>query len=88
MITLIRAAHQVSYRNNEYTGKSTDIKPKKDTPGFNLENGDILYCMDDQTTKTQNNLTINFSSDGKTLILTNADTVNAMLGQYYGYNNT
>lgn len=22
---------------------------KKDTPGFNLENGDILYCMDDQT---------------------------------------
>lgn len=40
------------------------------------------------STKTQNNLTINFSSDGKTLILTNADTVNAMLGQYYGYNNT
>lgn len=50
MITLIRAAHQVSYRNNEYTGKSTDVKPTKDTPGFNLENGDILYCMDDQTT--------------------------------------
>lgn len=40
------------------------------------------------STKTQNNLTINFSSDGKTLILTNADTTNAMLGQYYGYNNT
>lgn len=50
MITLIRAEHQVTYRNNEYVGRSTDIKPRKDTPGFNLRNGDILYCMDDQTT--------------------------------------
>lgn len=50
MITLIRASHQVNYRTNEYVGKSTDIKPRKDTPGFNIQNGDILYCMDDQTT--------------------------------------
>lgn len=50
MITLIRAAYQVNFRNNEYSGKSTDLKPHKDTPGYNLQNGDILYCMDDQTT--------------------------------------
>lgn len=45
MITLIRASHQVNYRTNEYVGKSTDIKPRKDTPGFNIQNGDILYCL-------------------------------------------
>lgn len=50
MITLVRAANQTVYRNNEYTGKSTDIKSKKSSFGFNLQNGDILYCMDDQTT--------------------------------------
>lgn len=38
------------------------------------------------SSKTQNNLTINFASDGKTLTLTNADNTNAILGQYYGYN--
>lgn len=50
MITLIRPANQTVFRNSEFVGKSTDVRPKKNTPGFNLENGDILYCMDDQTT--------------------------------------
>ena len=50
MISLIHVSYQSNYRINEYTGKSTDIKPKKNTPGFNLQNGDILYCMNDQTT--------------------------------------
>lgn len=37
--------------------------------------------------ETQNNLTVNFNIDGKTIILTNSDNTNAILGQYYGYNN-
>lgn len=38
------------------------------------------------SSKTQNDLTINFNADGKTITLTNANTTNAILGQYYGYN--
>lgn len=50
MITLIRAAYQINFRINEFVGLSTDIKPKQNTKEFNLQNGDILYCIDDQTT--------------------------------------
>lgn len=50
MITLIRPANQTVYKNSEFVGKSTDEKPKKNTQGFNLENGDILYCMDTKET--------------------------------------
>lgn len=50
MITLIRAAYQTQFKINEFAGKSTDTKPKKNTSEYNLNNGDTLYCMDDQTT--------------------------------------
>lgn len=50
MITLERAAFQFNFRNNEFIGKSTDVKPVCPNNSFKLYNGDILYCMDTKET--------------------------------------